>query len=654
MDQNEHGSLRKWIKSKAEYFVRPELENSSRIINIIVIRLLIILVPVIVAAFLLSSNSHEGLILIAGAVILALFLVAINKFTESKMPIIVFLYLINFVFFPIEYIFGGGRRAGMVIWLVLGNIMMWIMLEKLPKILGLIIDYAMVAVLLFVETIHPEIIRGYANVKKANIDTYMTYAVTTIILGSMVSYLIDLYSTKNKQLSSKEKELEKVNAYLEESNVSLSKATDAKSNFLASMSHEIRTPINAILGMNEMILRESKEQNIIDYASDIDGAGHQLLALINDILDFSKIESGKMELHPVEYELYSVINDCINMVFMRAKNKNLKIYVENDPNVPAILFGDEVRIRQIIMNLLTNAIKYTADGYVKLNIGFNKVDAENVELVVSVRDTGVGISEENQKHLFDSFVRFDEIRHRNIEGTGLGLSITKQFIDLMDGQISVSSVLGEGSTFTATMVQRIANHSEVLGDFGSKIMAKKEEQYDAIENLKKQAIASENTVPTLDGKEVTGSMELAKPEEKKNQAPFTAPDARILVVDDVKMNRNVVRLLLKNTMMEIDLAESGKDCLNYTMLKHYDLILMDHMMPEMDGIETLHEIKKQTMGLNVNTPVVALTANAIQSVEEMYLKEGFVSYLSKPVKGDKIAETMIKFLPKEKVQLAED
>ena len=359
---------------------------------------------------------------------------------------------------------------------------------------------------------------------------------------------------------------------------------------------------------------------IVEYANDIDSAGHQLLSLVNDVLDFSKIESGKMELHPVEYEMFSIMNDCYNMIYMRAKRKDLKFSIENDPQIPAFLYGDEVRIRQIIMNLLTNAVKYTKDGSVTLKFDFENTDEDNINLIISVKDTGIGISEDDQKYLFDSFKRIDEKTNRNIEGTGLGLSITKKFTDMMGGTIGVDSVLYEGSTFTVTIPQKIADKGTV-GHFD--------------ERLNKRGETSSSDSDSTDSS------------DKKDK--FTAPHARILVVDDVKMNLNVVRLLLKNTGIQIDLASSGEECLKYTLLKRYDAILMDHMMPIMDGIETLHKVREQADGLNTETPVIALTANALVGAQEMYLSEGFVSYISKPVKGIDLEECLLKVLPEDKI-----
>ena len=369
------------------------------------------------------------------------------------------------------------------------------------------------------------------------------------------------------------------------------KADQAKSDFLASMSHEIRTPINAILGMNELIIRESNEQNIRDYAKDIESSGRMLLSIINDILDFSKVESGKMEIISVEYDPASVINDIINMLSTRAKEKGLDFFVEVDKTIPSILYGDEIKIRQIITNLMTNAIKYTETGSVKLSLKGAK-DEVGYKLYLFVSDTGKGIKEEDQKRLFESFTRVDEVDNRAIEGTGLGLTLTKCFVEMMGGELSVESVYGEGSTFTAYIRQEIVK-DDPIGDFEERIARKREQR-------------------------------------ENNSQRLYAPGCKVLVVDDVKMNCKVFCGLLKETGIEIDTAFSGREALNRCQNKKYNIIYMDHRMPNMDGIECLHELKSMDTPNN-DTPVIVLTANAISGMREVYLEEGFDDYLSKPI-----------------------
>lgn len=393
-------------------------------------------------------------------------------------------------------------------------------------------------------------------------------------------------------------------------------ASRAKSSFLANISHEIRTPINAVLGMDTMILRESREENVREYANDIQSAGQNLLSLINDILDFSKIESGRMEIKPVNYELASLLGDCYNMIQVRAKDKGLFFRMENSTSIPHQLYGDEVRVRQIIINLLTNAVKYTEKGEVVLSANWVKTDEENIRLIVAVRDTGMGIKYEDQQKLFDSFQRLDVERNRNIEGTGLGLAITKQLIEMMNGTISLESSYGRGSTFTVEIPQR-ARSFEPIGDFQARIQ---------------DSAAFGDTY----------------------QSSFQAPEARILVVDDVPMNLKVLRELLKSTRIQIDTAESGKECLRDITLKKYHMIFLDHMMPEMDGIETLKNMKWVAENKNTDTPVIMLTANAIIGARDEYFSAGFDDYLAKPVKETELEQMICKYLPKELVILPEE
>ena len=401
-------------------------------------------------------------------------------------------------------------------------------------------------------------------------------------------------------------ELEKTKKAAEKAKEEAMQASRAKSNFLANMSHEIRTPINSVLGMDEMLLRENLEPKQEEYARNIQSAGNSLLSIINDILDFSKIESGKMDIIPVDYEVEKLCRDCYNMVSMRAVDKGLKLSVTGNPKLPSVLHGDEVRVRQIITNILNNAVKYTEKGSVELLIDFEKSGNHHILLKIQVKDTGSGISEENKKHLFQSFERIDEQKNRNIEGTGLGLAITKQLLDLMDGTISVDSEVGRGSTFYVELRQQVVFWIET-GDF-------------------------------------FGQIQSYRKEKEIYQESFQAPDVKILVVDDVPMNLQVVKGLLRNTQMQLTLAKNGKEALEFVKEEKYQLILMDHLMPEMDGIETLHRIKEQE-NKNQDTPVVVLTANAIAGEKEKYLKEGFVDYLSKPVRGKELEQVILEHIP---------
>lgn len=390
-------------------------------------------------------------------------------------------------------------------------------------------------------------------------------------------------------------------------------ANKAKSNFLSRMSHEIRTPITAVMGLNEMILRETDDPGILEYSKNIKTSGNTLLGIINDILDFSKIEAGKIEIIPVDYDLSSVINDLVNMVKIRTHEKGLSLEVDFDKDTPRFLYGDEVRIKQVITNILTNAVKYTEKGSVSFCIGYEKDDSDqdSVLIKVSVNDTGIGIREEDMGRLFTEFERIDEKRNRNIEGTGLGLSITRSLLDMMGSTLNVESKYGEGSKFSFVLKQRVVKW-EPLGNY--------KESYYA----------------------TSGRTE-------KYRSSFTAPTARVLMVDDNATNLLVFKSLLKETYVKIDTASSGDECLKRCAGEKYDIIFLDHMMPGKDGIETLHELKDMKDSANKDTVVICLTANAISGAREEYIKEGFDDYITKPIEPDKLEKTMMRYLPKEKI-----
>lgn len=392
-------------------------------------------------------------------------------------------------------------------------------------------------------------------------------------------------------------------------------ANRAKSDFLANMSHEIRTPINTVLGMDEIILREATEISVKGYAENIREAATTLLSLVNDLLDFSKIECGKMEILPVEYEVANLLTEVINMIEIKAVNKNLEFIPVISENIPYLLFGDEIRIKQVIINLLTNAVKYTNEGSVVLKVDWKEAGDSHIKLIVSVTDTGIGIKEEDINRLFVSFERIEEERNRNIEGNGLGLSITKQLLELMDSSLNVRSEYGVGSTFSFTLKQGIKDRKPI-GKFREKYSYSKEKY-------------------------------------KKYRTMFVAPSARILVVDDNAMNLSVVEGLLKSTEIKVDKASDGERALELCKDIKYDVILMDHMMPRMDGIETMKRLKEMSGSPNIDTPVVVLTANAISGVKEMYLKEGFVDYMSKPIQGKRLEEKILQYLPSEKYVMVE-
>ena len=409
-------------------------------------------------------------------------------------------------------------------------------------------------------------------------------------------------------------------------------ASNAKSDFLANMSHEIRTPINAVLGMNEMIIREDNRaldvtesdpmlvqealENINVYAGDVKKAGHNLLAIVNDILDFSKIEAGRMELVEAPYQLSSLINDINNMILFKAQDKGLKFTVEVDPSLPDELSGDEVRVRQILTNLLNNAVKYTDKGSVSLKLRGKKQEDNTLLLTIVVWDTGIGIKPEDKEQLFNKFERLEMERNSTVEGTGLGLAITQNLIGLMGGNIEVESEYGKGSIFTVNIPQKIVSDSP-MGDFQTRL--------------------KDNT-----------------PGNKPYKESFRAPEAIILFVDDTRINLTVAVNLLKNTKMKIDTATSGEEAVTMASKTRYDVIFMDQRMPGMNGTEAFHKIQETENGLSKDVPVICLTADAVIGAKERYLSEGFADYLTKPIDNFALEKLLMKHLPEDKVELVNE
>ena len=451
----------------------------------------------------------------------------------------------------------------------------------------------------------------FTRIGMAVYTVILAYIHITEAIRENDAILQDNYRLMEKQLASEKAELKRAEAERDEAD----RKSDAKSRFLASMSHEIRTPINTILGMNTMILRESTEGPVREYAGNVDSAAKNLLSLINDILDFSKIESGKVEIVPVDLSMSSLINDVAVMIRGRAEAKGLTLKVEADPLLPEKARGDETRIKQVMVNILTNAVKYTKEGTVTFSV--RRKDAvpltpgQTVPVEIRVEDTGMGIRPENLGKIFDSFQRVDERKNRSIEGTGLGLAITKQITCLMGGEITAESEYGKGSVFTVTLPV-LPLGTETVGDFSKRISE------------------------TADAGKDTGE-------------DLYAPDASILVVDDNRMNLKVFTLLLKNSGLSIDQAASGAEALTLAESKTYDIIFLDDMMSEMSGKECLAEMQRRAHAdpayKNRTTPVVCLTANAVSGAREEYLSLGFTSYLSKPVKAPALEGMIRDLLP---------
>lgn len=593
-----------WMKRIFAYFTREELHIGTRISNIVLLLGGIVIIPCIVLSVFLKTST-DGIV----AEIILLFTIPfllwyINSKRRGQFPIAMAMLCLNAIIFPMLFFACGGRTTGMLFWMLLGALFSAFLLTGWYKIAAYIINSIVIIVCLAYQYYCPEKI-AFIESGEENLDIVAAYCAVMIIIGFAFNVQTKVYDKQKKLLEEKEAELERLNTELE-------RVSRAKSDFLANMSHEIRTPINAVLGMDEMIIRDAIDPVVLNYAKDIDVAGKQLLSVINDILDFSKIEAGKLDVVPAEYSIANAVSDCIKIQQSRATDKKLEIKVDFDADIPKTLLGDENRVKQVLLNIISNAIKYTHKGYVKLIVGYEDEPDGDILLKCSVEDSGIGISDEKKPFVFSDYARLEN--NKNIEGTGLGLAISKKLVELMGGSIGFDSVYGTGSTFYFAIPQKVLDR-EPCGEF-------------SLDNSK-----------THSGK-------------KAYRQSFTAENANVLVVDDVLVNLNVVRLLLRDTKMKIDLAESGAEALEYLGRNHYDVVLMDHIMPDMDGVETLNRIRELDSD-NRNVPVIALTANALTGADTFYYDAGFCAYLTKPVKVNELEKSLLKHLPAELVDITQ-
>ncbi|MCR5598858.1 MAG: response regulator [Lachnospiraceae bacterium] len=585
------------VKKLANILFRSNLGIHQRLLNLILSAALVGgFVSMISTLFI--GGYMSALIVFLILVVVFVSLVLSVKYNKTNLAGALVTGVSNIIIFPWMYFTSGGSYSGMPLWFVLGLIFTWLTLKGALCYVMYCVNLIALLGTIVIGEFHPEWFTEMpANYMQS--DIMQSIIIVSCIIGIIFKYQTYLY--------------EKQQAKILETDRLLQVANDAKSQFLANMSHEIRTPINGIIGMNTMLLKELDNGNtddVMEYAKNIQSASQTLLSLINDILDISKIESGKMEIIPVEYDLFSILNDCYNMNFIKALEKSLTLDLEIEESLPAILYGDEVHVRQIINNILSNAVKYTEKGNVLLRMSAAEQNEKDVVLRIEVKDTGIGIKEENLEKLFQNFTRVDVEKNRNIEGTGLGLSLTKKLIELMDGEIQVQSEYGVGSIFTVILKQGVAS-SHKIGSFDEKYRAYIQQ-------------------------------------EEKNSETRIAPSARVLLVDDVRMNLRVAQGLLSSTLATIDIAGGGEECLNMMQETKYDIVFLDHMMPGLDGMATLKALKSDNNHPNQNTPIIALTANAIVGAKEMYINAGFSDYITKPIQEKEILDVFFKYVKCEK------
>ena len=584
--------LKKWFKIMFDHKISLR-ERMFQVVTGVCMVALVIILP-------MGKNLLNLLILAASLIgMYAIVRVSIQRkcIHAGATSISVLLLLL----FPLSFFTAGGFYSGMPEWFVLCFIYISLTLEGRRKAVFFLFCIGETLLCYYIAFYYPQFVA-----QNTRHHSFFDSAASVILVGALISvlllFLTRLYEEENKLSLQQKKEIEELNK--------------AENHFFSSMSHEIRTPINTIIGLNEIILRGDISEEVAENARNIQGASKMLLTLINDILDLSKIKSGKMEIVNVSYETGPLFSEIVNMIWIKAKEKGLEFRLHVDSSIPSMLCGDEVRIKQVLINLLNNAVKYTYEGSITLSVRCERLALNRVRVWYSVEDTGQGVKKENIPYIFNAFKRVDEEKNRHIEGTGLGLSIVHQLVELMGGEISVNSVYTKGSTFLVMLEQDIVDDKE-LGTF---------------------TLASRSKVH----------------EGEQYHQSFEAPEAHLLVVDDNEMNLKVVRKLLLDTKVQIDTALSGAECLKLTQYQHYDVILMDHLMPEMDGIECLHALRMQPAGLCQNVPVIALTANAGSNNQLLYRKEGFSGYLAKPVSGALLEAAVLSILPKELVKLQDE
>ncbi len=574
-------------------FYKGSMDIRERLFRLILLTGFAVSVIAIVAGVALEDPLVNAIPVFALLVVIMIAMAATFRYHKVEFAIVLFALFAICGIFPFVFFSSGGIESGATVWFVLGLLYIFIMFRGKKLILFLTITLMVDTGTYIFAYFHSDLINPLGSKSAVYYDSLFAVVTVSVAVGIIMRFQLRAYEKERERTMAQKEEIERI--------------VRSKDAFFANMSHEIRTPISAIIGLNEMILREDISDEVAEDALKVRNASKILLNLINDILDFSQIESDRMAIVPVEYHTKELFDDVVGLLQIRISEKNLDFHVDIDSELPCVLYGDEMRIRQILFNLLTNAAKYTQEGSVTLSVQGESLGNGREKLTISVADTGIGIKKEDLASLYDYFKRVDRERNRKIEGSGLGLTITKQLVSLMGGTITVDSIYRQGSVFTVTLEQPVVD-ARPIGD---------------VNYLRK----------------------LQSRERIHYKQSFEAPMAKVLVVDDNETNLMVISKLLRATKVQIETAKSGEECLDMVKKKVYHVILLDSMMPGMDGQTVMKSIRRLESSGRRQTPVIVVTANASAADKRKYLEEGFDGYLSKPVDSRLLEAEVLKFLP---------
>ena len=587
-----------YMRNLKEVLYKGAVDIRERLFRMVLIVGFIVAAIAIVAGFALNDPLINALPILFLLFVIVIAGVLTFRYHKVDLASLIFAVFVIVFMFPFTFFSSGGVEGGVAVWFVLGILYLFIMFRKIQLTFLLFLAIAVdVGTYVFAYN-NPQFVVPLGTRTAIYYDSLFAVIAVGITVGLIVQFQITSYEKERERTLEQTSEIEKI-----------SKSKDA---FFANMSHEIRTPINTIIGLNEMILREAVSEEVVEDALKVQNASKMLLSLINDILDFSQIESDHMTIVPVAYQTKELFDDVVSLLENRMSEKNLEFFINIDNDLPCVLTGDEIRIKQVLINLLTNAVKYTQEGSVTLAVDSNTLEDGRVRMKISVTDTGIGIKKEDLESLYDYFKRVDREKNRRIEGSGLGLAISKQLVSLMGGTITVDSIYRRGSVFTVTLDQEVVDQRPI-GDVN---YLRKMQSRDRIHY--KQS--------------------------------FEASMAKVLVVDDNETNLTVITKLLRATKVQIDTARSGEECLEMAKKKMYHVILLDSMMPGMDGPVTLKALRRQEGGIGHQTPVIVVTANAAAVDKQRYLELGFDGYLAKPIDDSLLEAEILKFLPEEVIE----